>query len=220
VARTVAAPEAQRLVDLGDFVEAFLLARQALEVVPDDPHLKQLFQDVSLPSELTSEPAGADVAFASYGAPSPNWFTIGKTPLSGVRVPRGLFRVRVSKAGFQPIEGSRPPPALRFLFFQLDPSDAVPQGMVRIPGSREPVRLGLAGDLDDFWIDRFEVTNRRFKEFVDRGGYAARLWREPLIEVADPCLKRPSKISRRDGQPGPRPGWIYPAGQDEFPSGA
>ena len=26
-------------------------------------------------------------------------------------------------------------------------------------------------ELKDYWIDQYEVTNRRFKEFVDGGGY-------------------------------------------------
>jgi hypothetical protein len=223
-ARTIAAPEAQRLVDRGDFVEAFLLARQALDVVPDDPHLTQLFQDVSLPADVTTEPAGADVAFAAYRTASPDWFTLGRTPLNGVRVPRGLFRVRVSKAGFQPIEGSRPPPALRFLFFRLDPTDVVPPGMVRVPGSREPVRLGLAGELDDYWIDRFEVTNRQFKLFVDKGGYRRReYWRDPFIEGGRslPWEEAVERFHDATGHPGPAT-WTsgtYPSGQDEFPVG-
>ena len=67
--------------------------------------------------------------------------------------------------------------------YRLDPVDAVPPGMVRVVGGRDPVRFGLVGELDDYWIDRFEVTNRQFKEFVDQGGYRRRdYWREPFIE--------------------------------------
>ena len=170
-ARTVAAPEVQRLLNHGDYVEAFLLARQALDVLPDDRHLYQLWLDVSIPAVVTTDPAGADVAFAPYRTPTTSWFSLGRTPLNGVRIPRSLFRVRISKAGFQTIEGSGPPPALRY---RLDPVSAVPPGMVRVAGDRDPVRLGLVGEVDDFWIDRFEVTNRQFKEFVDRGGYGRR----------------------------------------------
>ena len=47
---TIAAPEIQRLSNRGDYTEAFLLARQALDVVPDDPHLRQLWLDVSVPA--------------------------------------------------------------------------------------------------------------------------------------------------------------------------
>ena len=39
-ARTIAPPEIRRLLNRGDDAEAFLLARQALEVVPDDPRLR------------------------------------------------------------------------------------------------------------------------------------------------------------------------------------
>ena len=34
--------------------------------------------------------------------------------------------------------------------------------MVRVVGDRQPVRFGL-GDLEDYWIDRLEVTNRRIQ---------------------------------------------------------
>jgi hypothetical protein len=48
-ARTVAAPEAERLLGRGDFAEAFLLAREARDLVPDDADLRQLWLDVSIP---------------------------------------------------------------------------------------------------------------------------------------------------------------------------
>ena len=179
-ARTIAMPEVRRLLNHGDYVEAFLLARQALDVLPDDPHLYQLWLDVSMPAFVTTDPAGADVAIAPYRTRTASWFSLGRTPLDGVRMPRGLIRVRISKAGFQPIEGSGSPPGMRY---RLDPVEAVPPGMVRVVGGRDPVRFGLAGELDDYWIDRFEVTNRQFKEFVDQGGYRRRdYWREPFIE--------------------------------------
>src|SRR4029077_19223051 len=37
-ARTVAAPEIQRLSNHGDYVEAFLLARHSLDALPGEPH--------------------------------------------------------------------------------------------------------------------------------------------------------------------------------------
>ena len=219
-ARTVAAPEAQRLLDHGDYDNAFLLARQALDVVPDDPHLRQLWLDVSIPAVVTTDPVGADVAFAAYRAPT-TWFPIGRTPLEDVRIARGLIRVRISKAGFQPIEGSLSPPAQRF---RLDSVDAVPPGMVRVTGGRDPARFGSIGDLDDYWIDRFEVTNRQYKEFVDQGGYRRReYWREPFIEGGRSGPSEPAVERFRDatGQPGPAT-WqsgTYPDGQADFPVG-
>jgi serine/threonine protein kinase len=219
-ARTVAAPQIEQLLNHGDYAAAFLLARQALDVLPDDPHLRQLWGDVSIPGVVTTDPQGADVALSPYittGA----WVPFGRTPLDGVRLPRGQIRVRISKAGFQPIEGTLSPPGQRF---RLDPVDAVPPGMVRVRGGRDAVRFGVVGDLDDFWIDRFEVTNRQYKEFVDRGGYTQRAyWREPFVEDGRP-LEWERAIERfRDatGRPGPATwkGGTYPDGQADFPVG-
>ena len=182
-ARTVAAPQIERLLNHGDYAAAFLLARQALDVLPDDPHLRQLWSDVSIPGVVTTDPAGADVALSPY-ITTDAWVPFGRTPLDGVRLPRGQIRVRISKAGFQPIEGTVSPPGQRF---RLDPVDAVPPGMVRVQEAAIRSGSALVGDLDDFWIDRFEVTNRQYKEFVDRGGYTQReYWREPFVEDGRP----------------------------------
>jgi dienelactone hydrolase len=219
-AHAVAGPEIQRLFNRGDYTEAFLLARQALDVVPDDPHLKQLWRDVSGAAVVTSDPAGADVAFASYRAPTA-WFSLGRTPLNRVPVPRTLIRLRISKPGFQPIEGTASPGGHRF---RLDPMNAVPPGMVRVVGGRDPLRFGLVGALDDYWIDRFEVTNRQFKEFVDRGGYRRReYWTESFLEGGRSVSWEEAAGRFRDttGQPGPAT-WksgAYPDGQAEFPVG-
>jgi serine/threonine protein kinase/dienelactone hydrolase len=221
-ARTVAAPQVQRYLNHGDNTEAFILARQALDVVPDDPQLKQLWLDVSIPAMLTTDPAGADVAIAAYRAASRVWLSFGRTPLTGVRIPRGLIRIRISKPGFQPIEGSGAPGAMQR--YRLDPVDAVPPGMVRVVAGRDPVRFGQVGALDDFWIDRFEVTNRQFKEFVDRGGYSRRdYWREPFVEAGRSIPWEKAVLRFRDGtgRPGPAT-WksgTYPGGQADFPVG-
>ena len=221
-ARTVAAPEAQRLLNHGDYTEAFLLARRALDAVPDDPHLKQLWLDVSIPASVTTDPAGADVAIASYRSPTTSWWPLGRTPLRGVRIPRALFRVRVSKPGFEPVEGSGAPGAMQR--YGLDPVGAVPPGMVRVTRGRDRARFGRIGDVDDFWMDRFEVTNGQFKEFVDQGGYARReLWREPFLEGGSsvPWEEAVGRFRDATGRPGPAT-WssgTYPQGQADFPVG-
>jgi eukaryotic-like serine/threonine-protein kinase len=220
-ARTVAAPEVQRLTNHGDYVEAFLLARQALDVLPDDRGMYQLWLDVSIPAVVTSDPAGAEVALAPYRSRTPSRFSLGRTPLNGVRIPRSLFRVRITKAGFQTIEASGTPPALRF---RLDPVDAAPRGMVRVVGDPDPVRAGLLGVPDDYWLDRFEVTNRQFKEFVDQGGYRRHdYWREPFIEGERtvPWEEAVARFRDDTGRPGPAT-WksgAYADGQAELPVG-
>ena len=206
-ARTIAAPEIQRLLNHGDYADAFLLARQALDVVPDDPHLGQLWIDASMPAAMTTDPAGrrrgvGTVPDAHDGLVSPR-----PNAAQGVRIPRGHFRVRISKPGFETIEGSGAPGALQR--YRLDPTGAAPPDMVRVVGGRDPVRFGAMGDLDDFWIDRFEVTNRQFKEFVDQGGYRRRdYWRSRSPTAADPChgKRRSPGSATRPVSRGPRRG--------------
>jgi len=219
-ARTVAAPEVERLFNHGDYAEAFLLARQALDALPDDPHLQQLWRDVSIPTPVTTDPPGADVEVSAY-LTTTAWVPFGRTPLNGVRVPRGFIRMRISKAGFQPIEAAVSPPGQRFI---LDPVAAAPSGMVRVRGGRDALRFGAVGPLDDFWIDRFEVTNREYKAFVDRGGYAQRAyWREPFLDDGRPLSWEQALERFRDatGRPGPAT-WkngTYPDGQADYPVG-
>ena len=131
--------------------------------------------------------------------------------------------MRITKAGFQPIEASTNVP-LRGQRYRLDPVDAVPPGMVRVTRGRDANRFGSMGEVDDFWIDRFEVTNRQFKEFVDHGGYLRRdYWREPFIERGRPLAWEQAVGRFRDatGRPGPAT-WTsgtYPDGQADFPVG-
>jgi serine/threonine protein kinase len=91
-----------------------------------------------------------------------------------------------------------------------------PDRMIPVPGGDyRLVSYGRPTDqkvhLDDFYIDRYEVTNREFKEFVDAGGYTdARFWKDP---------ERRREFTDRTGLPGPR-SWTYqnyPAGMDEHP---
>ena len=220
-ARTVAAPEIQRLSVRGDYAEAFLLARQALDLVPNDPQVRQLWLNASTQATITTEPSGADVAFASYRAPA-RWFSLGRTPLKGVRVPRTIIRLRIAKDGFQPIEGSGAPGA--FNRYRLDLVNSVPPGMVRVVRGGDADRFGAVGEVDDFWIDRLEVTNREFKVFVDQGGYRNhKYWREPFIDDGRSVSWEDAIDRFQDGtgRPGPAT-WTsgtYQNGQGDLPVG-
>jgi len=49
----------------------------------------------------------------------------------------------------------------------LDEKVSIPEGMVRVMGAETEM-----GKFDDFYIDRYEVTNRQFKEFIDSDKFA------------------------------------------------
>ena len=219
-ARTVAAPEIQRLSNHGDYAEAFLLARQALDVVPDDPHLRQLWLDVSIPAVVTTDRRAPTSHSPRTGRPRPG------SPSAGRRSTASAFRAVSSGCGFPrpAFSRSKAPAPRRSLRYRLDPVDAVPPGMVRVVGGRDPVGSAWSATLDDFWIDRFEVTNRQFKEFVDQGGYRRRdYWREPFIDGGRsvPWEEAVARFRDATGRPGPAT-WTsgtYPDGQADFPVG-
>ena len=189
--------------------------------LPDDPHLQQLWLDVSIPAVVTTEPAGADVAFAPYRTPT-TWFPLGRTPLNGVRIPRTLIRVRISKPGFQTIEGSGSPPGQRY---RLDPVDAVPPGhgaRGRRPRSR-PVRRRSASSTISGSIDSRSPTGSSRRSSIS-GGYRRRdYWREPFVEGGRsvPWEEAIARFRDATGRPGPAT-WksgTYPDGQADFPVG-
>ena len=217
-ARDVAAPQARVLGEQGSAGEAYLLARQALDAAPGDPLLQQVWRDLSVAQVVTTDPAGAEVAIAPYRGGESAWLTLGTTPLSA-RLPRGQFRLRLARPGFQTRIVASEPGRSRH---RLDAVSSVPPGMVRVSGGPLPATLGLSGALDDFWIDRLEITNRQFQAFVDAGGYrTAALWREPFVD-AGRVLPWPEAMGRfRDttGHPGPST-WIdgtYPPGRAGHP---
>ena len=79
---------------------AYMLATQPLTVLPDDPRLTRLWEDVSYLTTITTDPAGADVAIRPYAARDAAWYPLGQSPLKSVRVPAAMLRFRISKVGY------------------------------------------------------------------------------------------------------------------------
>ncbi len=203
-----------------DVTAAWRLVREARGRVPGDPRLEQLWLDLSLPISLESEPPGALVEVAGYGPGPADWVAIGTTPLVDERLPLSALRFRISKAGFDPIEVA--PSVLPFAEpFHLHPADEAPDGMVFVPPG--PVRYHREQrEVPGFWIDRHEVTNAEYLEFVLDGGYEdSSLWPE-RVEIQGKVLDRVSLMARfvdRTGMVGPST-WAFgtfPDGRDRHP---
>ena len=155
---------------------------------------------------IHTNPPGAAVWRKSYDAPDSTWIMLGKTPLDSVllalRGSGGLFlnsnRLRIEAPGYRTLELTGMPFSDSVL--RLDRDGAIPPEMVRVarrtpqlhyPGFEEvgPVALG------DYLMDRYEVTNREFKLFVDSGGYRRReLWEEPFVKEGEAAV-----VGRGDG---------------------
>jgi serine/threonine protein kinase/dienelactone hydrolase len=224
--REVMIPKIRGLVEEKNYCAAFDLAEIAEKVIAQDPTLAELRPKFTSFWTVTTDPSGADVSAKPYDRPQDDWQYLGPSPLHRVRLARGFFRWRVTKAGFTPVEGFREPVQGR-IQFTLDPAGSLPDGMVRVTGNAyrensEDVKDPYTLDLDDFLIDRCEVTNLQFKQFVDQGGYRERkYWNQPFLHDKT-LLSWEEAVKRfRDqtGQPGPAP-WrsgTYPAGEEDYP---
>ena len=78
------------------------------------------------------------------------------------------------------------------------------------------------GPITDFYIDRDEVTNKQFKEFVNSGGYQKKeYWKQPLVQNGQPVSwEEAMKIFvDQSGRPGPSTwlGGTFRAGQEDYP---
>ncbi|MCG6927129.1 MAG: protein kinase [Acidobacteria bacterium] len=219
--------EIGRLTETGELAEAYGLARGLKTKMPDDPEVQEMLDRITLPISIVTEPPGAEVQVRPYAAPDAPWVHLGETPLQGVRVPYALMQWRISKRGFETFEGApfgeRPFTAFA-LGFPLDPEGSRPEGMVRVPGGPY-LRPGFPPvQLSDYWLDRHEVTNAEFKEFVDAGGYEREeYWTEPFEEDGRelPQDEAMSRLVDATGRPGPA-GWefgAYDEGEADFPVG-
>jgi eukaryotic-like serine/threonine-protein kinase len=237
-AHDTAIPEIARLAEKGDDGAAFALARKIEAMVPGDQALQKLWPEVSLAISVHSEPPGAEVYMKPYRAADAMWEYMGRSPISHLRVPFGLLRWRAEKYGFQTAEvlstslhnGREVQDFLggTTVNLSLTESGRVPDGMVRVPGGEVDVKLpgiesaGSTVNLPDYWMDRYEVTNRAFKQFVDAGGYRKReYWKQPFVENGK-ILSWEEAMSRfRDkaGRPGPTTWELgnYPEGQGDYP---
>ncbi|MBI1873953.1 MAG: SUMF1/EgtB/PvdO family nonheme iron enzyme [Acidobacteria bacterium] len=142
------------------------------------------------------------------------------------RLPYGYARQRVSNPGYETIEGLKPLGLVNQLI-RLDVAGTWPGGMVKVVGgSLQSISAVPVGPypIPDFFIDRFEVTNRQFQEFVDRGGYRRKeFWKEPFIRDGRTLSWETAISEFRDttGRPGPAT-WVaghYPEGQGNYPVG-
>jgi hypothetical protein len=215
------------LTEAGELAEAFRLARGVREKIPDDPEVRKKLERITIPISIATEPPGATVEVRGYASPDSPWVRLGETPLPGVRVPYALTHWKITKAGYETFEGAPfgERPFIAFAQgFTLDPEGSRPEGMVRVPGGPYAMDGFPPVELDDYWLDRYEVTNRQFKQFVDGGGYDRKeYWTEPFLEEGRE-IPRAEAIARfvdATGRPGPA-GWevgTYDGAEADFPVG-
>jgi hypothetical protein len=210
--RREAIPQIKQYADLAQYDSAWMLARRAKEILPNDSTLGSLWLRFARKAVLRSTPAGASVYRASFDDTT-RWIPLGTTPTDSIWLPLGTGRVRVEKAGFRTQHGLM---SVASRMYMLDSVAAPDSDMAHIPGGTFGVFLvGLDVNrtlkLGDYLMDKREVTNRQYKAFVDAGGYAKRefwpaeLTREGVARTFDAAMaKFTDKTGSRAHPPGRR----------------
>jgi len=215
-AREVAIPEIERLETSERSLDAVRLARDAERYAPAEIARAR---DTWLRLDITTEPPDVQVEIRNYLDVGGAWEPLGATPLRAYPLPQALYRLRMTKDGYEPLDvgylPGRPP-------VKLTAKGSGPPGMVFVPGGRIAAGAATPVVLPDYWVDTFEVTNAGFKRFVDAGGYRERkYWKTPLRDGAR-VLEFDEAMSRfRDstGRQGPATWELggFADGQADFP---
>ena len=222
--REQAIPQIVNLTKQERYAAAFGLVEKAERDLPGDPEVERSVAAATHVVSIHSSPPGATVDVKDYADPSEPWLRLGTTPLEHVRIPTGYLRVKVAKPGLTEsttaslVEGT--------LNIDLERLAKAPPGMVAVPGGKwnnYAAFLGtLSANLPPFFIDRYEVTNREYQAFVDKGGYSnPAYWKQPFVRDGRTLDFAQAMALFRDstGRPGPATweGGHYPAGKGDFP---
>jgi len=143
--------------------------------------------------------------------------------MENIRFPQGIYRWKIEKEGFE----SRQFVADKSLNTELWKEGSLPSDMVQIPPWTANIasvssRRAEMVKAPAYLINKYEVTNGQFKEFVDKGGYKnPEYWKHKFIKDGRELSweQAISEFIDETGQPGPAT-WekgTYPEGQDKHP---
>jgi eukaryotic-like serine/threonine-protein kinase len=216
----IALPQVRELVLQRKGFAAYKVLQQSERYAPNDPAVAKIKAETLWPEPVRSNPAGANVYARDYTDSKGEWNYLGKTPLDQNRLPHGFYAFRISKDGYETVFATNG--GGRLTHIVLDPVGALPLQMVRVPAGEVDPTGHAPAKLDDFFIDKFEVTNAEYKKFVDAGGYQEpKYWKFPFVKDSRTLEFSEAMQLFRDktDRPGPST-WelgTFASGEDDFP---
>jgi serine/threonine protein kinase/formylglycine-generating enzyme required for sulfatase activity len=230
------------LADAKRYFDAYDLAVALDPYLPGDPTITSVLSAISDTISVTTEPSGSTVYLKRFTPEAEDTASsrrlLGTTPLTKVRIARGEYVLSIEKEGYAPIERTVSgvamragaltitPPPIR-IHQRLIPISKLPARMVFVPGGdyrliswSRPTDRRVR--LDDYFIDKYEVSNQEYKEFVNGGGYVKReFWKHPFVKGGRtvPWDEAIRTLVDRTGLPGPRT-WSnqsFPDGKAGYP---
>ena len=211
--------------------EAFDMVIEAQKYLPKDSLLLKLLPTVTANLSMVTNPAAAELWWKDYDKPGNEWRFAGSTPFKDILLPRPYLRMEIRKKGYQTIEYAGTPGSCKLWKDSsnliLDKEGALPENMVRIPAKETLMYIvGLEQngpkDVSAFLMDKYEVTNKQFKAFMDAGGYTNKsFWNKPIYS-SDKEISLDAALALfidKTGRSGPAT-WeagAYPDGQENYP---
>lgn len=221
-AKEVAIEQMQSLFHQMKMTEAFEAAKQAEKYIPGDSAFQELARMIITRMTFLSDPPGADVYLREYGDTVSEWNHLGVTPIDSIELPNRVFyAVRYEKPGYSRVTSAVPSTG-DTLYRQLFSEKDIPEGMVWVEGLGAQVTGDYLREKNGFFIDRFEVTNKQFKKFVDHGGYRdPGYWKHEFLLDGEKLAWKDAMNYFVDasGRPGPA-SWQasdYPEGMGDYP---
>jgi len=216
----IALPQVRELVLARKGFAAYQVLQQAERYAPNDPAVVKIKAETLWPEPVRSNPSSADVYARDYTDSQGEWYYLGKTPLDQNRLPHGFYAFRFSKGGYEAVFATNGGGRLSHIV--LDPVGALPAQMVRVPAGAVDPTGHAPTKLDDFFIDKFEVTNAEYKKFVDAGGYQEpKYWKIPFVKDGRTLQFREAMQLFRDkaDRLGPATWELgnFASGEDDFP---
>jgi len=235
-------PNIEALAQAGKYFEAYDQSLAVQKYIGDDETISRLMPTISDVVSVTTDPAGAKIYLSRFvpaepGKPSER-VLVGTSPISNLRIARGEYILEIEKDGYIKSERSIsgailhvgnlmvvPPPIS--IQQKLFTSTLMPSQMVFVPGSEyRLVAWARPTDtrvqLDDYFIDRYEVSNREYQEFINGGGYLKKqYWKYPFVKDGKTLSweEAVSQFKDHTGLAGPR-SWTnqnFPEGKADYP---
>jgi eukaryotic-like serine/threonine-protein kinase len=223
--------EIEDLIGKQDFTAAFATALEVERYAPDNAALAELWPRVSRQIAFRTDPPGADIYVRENLDVDGEWRLLGQSPIDGVRVPSLFYRWRITKPGYRQVEVADPSGPLwgsrqDDVEFKLHEDGSIPQEMVFVPaGSVNWLTFGMTQgrkDVGEFLLDRCEVTNPQYKQFIDAGGYQKPdYWKHEFVKEGRPLTwdQAMDEFVDETGRHGPATWSLgsYPEGQEDYP---
>ena len=179
-------PQVKDYLSEDDNVSAWLTSSKINSFAPFFSSISNDSDDISALAEIKTQQDGVSISWRAY-ASNDEWRLIGRSPIQPLRLPRGILQFKLEKEGYETSYFSSSNPSLKLYNspvefgwslepINIQPQGSIPPGMTYIQGgSFIPALTGAGVDpvyLHPFYIDKFEVTNKDFKGFMDAGGYS------------------------------------------------